>query len=244
MKFFEAINEQDQSIVIDDTFKNLELIDHFPLSQCTFEQDSGGNNHGSYLFPSSNANVLLAGISINQLSGVEPFGLFGLGGSISFYDKKSGAPQKGIFPVKRDDIASKAEVYRFGFTNINSSTHGTGLEICNADGKIIFSSDKKYLHVIGCGSDNAQTIMFGDGVHIAFTLGTDHVTKIYESHKFGAHGAEYDIYPRFSITSNSVTVGKLKATSFYAADEEPEPYPWNLIYNSWFNYGWLIGEIS
>lgn len=241
MKFFEILNP-DGAIVIDSNFKNIELLDHFPLSDCTFHPNHLSQNHGSYSLLRSNPKATLVGISLNGLNGVNRFGFSANIGGVEFYDNHSGMGNHGILPVKRDDIANTAHVYLFGFGDDSPAEHGTGLEICNADGKIIYSSDKRYLNVLGCGSEKSETVQM-NGTTIAFTLGTDHVTKIYENHKVGAKGIEYDRYPRFTVNENSISIGMLETrTDYMPADGDP-PLGWHLIFHCYYNFGWLIGNV-
>lgn len=240
MKLFE-ISSPDGAIVIDDSFKNIELLDHFPLSACTFHPNHLSQNHGSYSLLRTNPKATLVGISLNGLNGVNRFGFTIDSVEISFYDNRSGISNIGILPVKRDDIASTAHVYLFGFGDDSPTEHGAGLEICNAAGKIIYSSAKRYLNVLGCGSEKSETVQM-NGTTIAFTLGTDHVTKIYENHKVGAKGVEYDRYPRFTVNENSISIGMIEARTVYIPSEDV-PWGWHLIFHCYYNFGWLIGNV-
>lgn len=240
MRFFEILNP-DGAIVIDDTFKNIELLDHFPMSECQFRAKDGYPSHGTYYFPRSNPKAALVGISLNGLNNAVQFGFSTSIGGIEFYDSHSGIENHGIEPVKRDDIASKSHVYLFGFGDDEPSEHGTGLEICNANGKVVYSSAKRYLNVLGCGSEKSETVQM-NGTTIAFTLGTDHVTKIYESHKVGAKGVEYNRYPRFTVNENSISIGMLETRVVYIPLEDP-PLGWHLIFHCYYNFGWLIGNV-
>ena len=107
----------------------------------------------------------------------------------------------------------------FGFGDDEPSEHGTGLEICNANGKVVYSSAKRYLNVLGCGSEKSETVQMS-GTTIAFTLGTDHVTKIYENHKVGAKGVVYNRYPGFTVNENSISTGMLEAQTVYIPDND------------------------
>lgn len=241
MKFFEILNP-DGAIVIDDTFKNIELLDHFPMSECRFSAKDGYPSHGMYYFPRSNPKATLIGISLNGLNGTTPFGFTTSIGGIDFYDTHSGITNYGIVPVRRDDIASKSHVYMFGFSDDEPSEHGTGLEICNADGKVVYSSTKRYLNVLGCGSEKRETVQMS-GTTIAFTLGTDHVTKIYENHKVGAKGVVYNRYPGFTVNENSISTGMFEAQTVYIPDDDAPDWGWHLIFHCYYNFGWLIGNV-
>lgn len=241
MKFFEILSP-DGAIVIDNNFKNIELLDHFPLSDCTFRPNHLSQNHGSYSLLRTNPKATLIGINLNGLNGVNWFGFTADNTGIRFYDSRSGIENHGILPVKRDDIANTAHVYLFGFGDDSPTEHGTGLEICNADGKVVYSSAKRYLNVLGCGSEKSETVQM-NGTTIAFALGTDHVTKIYESHKVGEKGVEYDRYPRFTVNENSITVGMIEARTVYITDDGASDWGWHLIFHCYYNFGWLIGNV-
>ena len=198
-KYFEAINDSNQSIVIDDTFKNIEVLDSFPLSECNFTtwHDS---NHGYYSLKRGNANTALVGISLNPLVGLPWFMYHGTYGYIYLYDGNSGIQDVGIFPVKRDDIAEASTIYLLGFSNSEPSTHGTGIEIYNADGKVVYSSEQQYLEAVACGSTDAEVTLQDNLVF--FTLGVDHAADILTGHQTGSYGAEYTKYPALEVTSN------------------------------------------
>ena len=242
-KYFQVVNDSDNSIVIDDTFKNLELLQTVKLSDCTFIQEYN-SSHGYYKIPSFNSKTALIGLGINALSGVPYFGMSAGSGVIEFYDAKSSISGHGLYPVKRDDISSKATIYCFGFGNNSPSASGAGLEIYNASGKVIYSSNKQYLDVIQCGSDEESTVPIS-GTSIAFVLGTDHASQIWENHKAGAKGATYDIYPKFTVSNSSVTIGKVKCQITYIPSDTSSHLDWDLIDDScYFNYGWLIGRLT
>lgn len=165
------------------------------------------------------------------------------GGVIEFYDNNSAVNQAGIFPVKRDDIASKATVYVFGFNGGKPSTHGVGLEVYNSEGQVIYNSSNRYLDVLGCGSDTGGSVPL-DGNTIVFALGNDAYTFIEVSHKSGAHGVNFHQYPKFTVEDGKVNVGMTRATVTYIADGSSEGDDWHVDQDSrHYDYGWLIGEV-
>lgn len=167
------------------------------------------------------------------------------GGVIEFYDNNSAVNQAGVFPVKRDDIASKATVYVFGFSGDKPSTHGVGLEVYNSDGKVIYNSSNQYLDVLACGSDTGGSVLLS-GTTIVFALGNDAYTFIEVEHKLGARGVDYQQFPKFTITDGKVNVGMLRATVTYIAQggEDDTHGGWHVDRDSrHYDYGWLIGKV-
>lgn len=79
-KYFEVFNSSDDSILIDDTFKNLQLLDSFPLSECKFNQGYVDSSHGYYGLARAVPNALLIGIGINNLANKSSFALNTMGG--------------------------------------------------------------------------------------------------------------------------------------------------------------------
>lgn len=244
MKYFLSINENGKSIVIDDTFKNLELLTEIPLKNCTFKKSSVSDNHGYYELPSKNENAVLTGIGISEISGVEPFAVDTTHGEIRIYDKKSGIDNFGVYPVRRTDIESKAKIYVFGWGGNEPTKHMVGFEIYNELGKVVYSSEKKYLNVLWCGSDETKQINYSKK-SVFFTLGTDYSSSIWLNHKVGVTGGEYYQYPMLKISKESVEVSRFRATATYWTSEEDTGYiEWRFDGHYCYNYGWLIGNIG
>lgn len=243
MKFFETFNEKGQGVVIDDTFKNLELLNTIPMKTCEFIKSTYDDKHGHYLLPNWNDKTVLVGIGLNDITGVDPFGIE-LSREIRIYDQKSGIAGFGIYPSKRDDIANKAKIYLFGWGGNEPTKHMTGLEIYNENGKVIYNSGKKYLNVLGCGSDKAQTFNFM-GQTIFFTLGVDEVEKKWVTAHIGAEGVSYEQMPGLRIENGSVKIAPIRATAVYVSEEDPRDHPnYEYICNFSYHYGWLIGSIG
>ena len=243
MKFFETFNEKGQGIVIDDTFKNLELLNIIPMKECEFVKSTYDDKHGHYFLPNWDNKTVLVGIGLNDITGAEPFGIE-LSREIRIYDKNSDVTNFGIYPSKRDDIVNKAIIYLFGWGGNEPTKHMAGLEIYNEDGKVIYNSEKKYLNVLGCGSDKAQTFNFM-GQTIFFTLGVDGVEKVWIAPHIGAEGVSYEQIPGLRIETESVTIAPIRATAVYIADQDPRDF-FNCVYICRFSYhyGWLIGNIE
>ena len=243
MKYFLSINENGKSIVLDDTFKNLELLTEIPLKNCTFKKSSVSDKHGYYELPSKNENVLLTGIGISELNGVEPFAIDTTYGEIHIYDKHSGISNHGIYPVRRTDIESKAKIYTFGWGGNEPTKHMAGFEIYNELGKVIYSSDKKYLNVLKCGSDETAQVNYTKN-SVFFTLGTDFASTMLLNHKLGVQGEEFEQFPKLKISKESVEVSRFRATAIHWVEETSEHIEWRFDGHYCYNYGWLIGNIG
>lgn len=239
-KYLEIINDNN-SVVIDDNYACLELIDSFPLSQCT-KINSGVSYY--YRYPHSISGATLYGISLNGLNGISWFSFEADANNLYFYDVNSAKANIGIVSVARDDIISKASLYAFGIPNRKASTHGFGLEICNSDGDVVYTSEHKYLNVLGCGSDYTQSIAL-NGITMAFNLGYDRSCDYYDSHHSGKSGAEYTMRARFQIQNDTVSISRQMFSVIYvdfnnetAKYDDVERY-----FEAWLGYGWLIGNI-
>lgn len=244
MKYFLSINENGKSIVLDDTFKNLELLTEIPLRDCIFKKSRVSDNHGYYELPSKNENAVLTGIGISEISGVEPFAVNTKYGEIRIYDKKSGIDNHGVFPVRRTDIESKAKIYVFGWGGNEPTKHMVGFEIYNELGKVVYSSEKKYLNVLRCGSDETEQINYTKK-SVFFTLGTDFYSAIWINHKAGVQGGEYMQIPKLKISKETVEVSRFRTTATHWTSEDADKHlEWRFDGHFCYNYGWLIGNIG
>lgn len=242
MKYFEIINDND-SVVIDDNYECLELIDSFPLSQCV-KETSGFTVR--YRFPRV-VGATLYGVSVNDLNGVSKFSFETTSDSIYFFGTNSPKANVGIVSVARDDIVSKATLYAFGKPNRKASTHGVGLEIYNASGDVVYSSNKRYLNALACGSDYAKSVAF-NGTTIIFNLGYDRSCDYYFHHALGGSGFEYTMRPFYEVKNNAVTITRATYSVLFSDfdyDEENYRYEeWDFehIFEAWLGYGWLVGN--
>lgn len=241
-KYFEVIND-DNSVVIDDNYECLELVDSFPLSQCT-KVTTGASIY--YRFPRT-ISATLYGISVNGLNNVSKFS-FDTGAShIEFYDSNSAIRNVGIISVARDDIISKATLYAFNIPNRKASTNGIGLEIYNASGNVVYSSLKKYLNTLACGSDYTKTVAF-NGTTIIFNLGYDRSSDYYISHNLGGSGFEYTMRPFYEIKNNTVTITRATYSVLFSDFDYDEKnysdYDIEHYFEAWLGYGWLIGNVT
>ena len=244
MKYFLSTNEDGKSIVLDDTFKNLELLTEIPLKNCIFKKSSISDKLGHYELPSKNENVLLTGIGISELNGVEPFAIDTTYGEISIYDKRSGIDNHGTFPIRRTDIESKAKIYLFGWGGNEPTQHMAGFEIYNELGKVVYSSEKKYLNVLKCGSDKTEQVNYTKK-SVFFTLGTDYSSSIWINHKLGVQGIQFEQYPMLKISKESVEISRFRATATHWVSEEGSGHvEWRFDGHYCYNYGWLIGNIG
>lgn len=243
MKYFLSINENGKSIVLDDTFKNLELLTEIPLKNCTFKKSSVSDKHGYYELPSKNENAVLTGIGVSELNDVEPFAVDTTHGEIRIYDKNSGVNNFGVYPVRRTDIESKAKIYVFGWGGNEPTKHMVGFEIYNELGKVVYSSEKKYLNVLWCGSDETKQINYTKK-SVFFTLGTDFYSAVWINHKVGVQGGEYMQIPKLKISKESVEVSRFRTTATYWTEEPGGHVEWRFDGHFCYNYGWLIGNIG
>lgn len=239
-KYLEIINDNN-SVVIDDNYACLELIDSFPLSQCT-KINSGVSYY--YRYPHSISGATLYGISLNNLNGVNWFSFEADSYNLFFYDQNSAKANIGIVPVARDDIISKATLYAFGMPNRKASTNGVGLEICNANGDVVYTSAKKYLNTLECGSDYTKSVSLS-GTTIAFNLGYDRACDYYQTHHSGTSGAEYTNRARFEIKNNIVSISRQMFSVIYADfNQEDAKYDdGERYFEAWLGYGWLVGNV-
>lgn len=249
MKYFEALTEDDGAIVIDDNFQNLEVLAKIPLANivCT-KTNIGVTHYAFYKLPTINyvnATPVIYGLSLNGLNDVKPFSfdlrnpVSGSGLAVYFYDTSCGSnATKYVESVERADIVAKASVYLFGYKQRSASEHLAGLEIYNADGDVTYSSAAPYAYILGCGSDDQETITFKDTT-IACNLGTDAYTDIKESHKAGTKGIESVMRPGYVVSSNSVTINKLRINVVYVDDVEDDLVE-REYFSAYYSYGWLI----
>lgn len=243
-KYFEVIND-DNSVVIDDNYECLELVDSFPLSQCTKVNSSFATY---YRFPRV-VGATLYGISVNGLNNVARFSFETTSDSIYFFGTNSAIANAGIVSVARDDIISKATLYAFNIPNRKASTNGIGLEIYNASGNVVYSSMKKYLNTLECGSDYTKTTAF-NGTTIIFNLGYDRSCDYYFHHALGGSGFEYTMRPFYEIKNNTVTITRATYSVLFSDfdyNEEHYKYEeWDFehYFEAWLGYGWLVGNVT
>ncbi len=243
-KYFEALVLGGESIVIDDTLNNLEVCGEWPLSALVKARDSGGNIF--YRLPGHQDKNWLFGIGLSEHAGQEfcpEFKRLHDGEIIlEFYDPKSSIHN---IKVARDDVVAKGKIYALSFGTRAPSPHGTGIEIYNSGGQVVFSSAQKHLNVLACDCVDPVTVSFGQA-GVAFMLGKDISYDFWASDRLGQVGAKRTIYPQFTITgNNSVTVKKIIRTQVWAGDlEEIKRDLWSEhYYGAGFSYGWLIGEV-
>lgn len=240
-KYLEVVNDNN-SIVIDDNYECLELIDSFPLSEC--RKISSGVSY-YYRYPRTISGATLYGIGLNGLNDINWFSFEADSYNLFFYDKNSAKANIGIVPVARDDIISKARLYAFGIPSRQVSSHGVGLEIYNSSGKVVYSSTQKYLNTLECGSDYTKTVELS-GTTIAFNLGYDRACDYYQSHHSGTSGAEYTNRARFEVKNNIVSISRQMFSVLYT-DFNDDDYYWEDVmryFEAWLGYGWLIGNIT
>ena len=242
-KYFEVVNQNDESIVIDDRFICLELQEIFPLSG--FNRVPGDSYRNPHYTQKHNLGApVFWGIGLDGLGGksICPQ-ITGIDDAVrvEFYDPKS--KEVYLNKILRDDIAQVAKIYAFSIRGRDPSAHLTGLEIYNEQWKVVYSSQYGHLNVLACDCVDA-TVAFGRG-GVAFILGEDTAYDYHESAHSGMFGAEYVIYPQFTIKDNTVKIQKIVKQTVYVDDIDEilrDPFHEHR-YAAGAAYGWLVGEV-
>lgn len=266
--YFEVIGD-DKRVVIDDKFACMEVVDSFPLSQCKkedmFSNAAAGAGHNYYYkFPSGHSipDDALVGISLNGITSEVPFSYFAIGDTIRFYGDGSAVAQVGIVGIERDDIIATSTLYMFNHATRTPSEHGTGLEIINDKNEIVFSSERPYINVLKCGSDEKDSVSTASTKPIiACNLGYDYYYELYQqSAHISPQGVESLKRPTYILKNQVVSIVPRFFNTFWTGDSQaPEynpdtgewTYPDNggpeyggfYEFDAWYNYGWLVGTI-
>lgn len=254
------------NVVIDDNFACLEVIDSFPLSQCSRQDWAGGYakyHNYVYNFPHTIKSNAMVGISLNGLNGVPAFSFDVTQNYIRFFGNGSGINNIGIVSVDRADIIQNSTLYVFDISEKGASTSGCGLEILNSAGKVVYSSNSSYLNVIDCGSDESKDIVqipFSSSVTVAVKLGDDNSSEYWMSHHLGQTGGEYTKRPAFKVENNTVKIGPHFLGIVFPDDFDTPTYnpstgqwednygsgdliEYEYFFSAWLGYGWLVGNI-
>ena len=194
--YLEIIGD-DKRVVIDDKFACMEVVDSFPLSQCD-KVDMSSNTASwhdyYYVFPSGHSipGNALVGISLNGITSEVPFSYEAEFSHIRFFGKGSGVDQVGIVSIERDDIIATSTLYIFDNATRTPSKHGVGLEIVNDKNEIVFSSERPYINVLKCGSEEKDSVSTASTKPIiACNLGDDYYYELYQqSHHLSPQGIE------------------------------------------------------
>lgn len=243
-KYFEAVNPNNESIVIDDTFMCLELRGVFPLSD--FRRYPGDTYRKPYYEQKHNlGGNILWGFGLNGLAGKSfcPEIMLHLG-SVSVYFRNPNAGNFHKDKILRDDITTSAKLYAFSLDARSPTEHMAGLEVYNDLGEVVYSSAYGHLHVLACGCENEVTISH-NGSPVVFVLGKDISYDYHVSHKTGIVGAEYAMYPQITVGDNSVSIKKITKRIAYAGsinDVKKDP-KYKHYRGSWLAFGWLVGEV-
>ena len=244
-KYFEAVNPNNESIVIDDTFMCLELRGVFPLSD--FRRYPGDSYYDPCYKQKHNlGGGILWGFGLNGLAGKSfcPEIIMTALDSVSVYFRNPNAGDFHKDKILRDDITASAKLYAFSLDARSPTEHMTGLEVYNDLGKVVYSSAYGHLHVLACGCENEVTISH-NGSPVVFVLGEDISYDYHVSRKEGIVGAEYAMYPQITVGDNSVSIKKITKMIAYAGDinkvkKDPEHEHYR---GSGFAFGWLLGEV-
>lgn len=264
--YLEVIGD-DKRVVIDDKFACMEVVDSFPLSQCK-KQDMSSNtaffHNYYYVFPSGHSipDNALVGISLNGITSDVPFSYSTTGDAICFWGDGSAVAQVGIMAIERDDIVAVSTLYVFNHATRSPSEHGTGLEIINDKNEIVFSSERPYINVLKCGSDEKDSVSTASTKPIiACNLGCDYYYELYQqSHNISPQGVESHKRPTYILKNQVVSIVPRFFNTWWTGDSQaPEynpdtgewTYPDNggpeyggfYEFDAWYNYGWLVGTI-
>lgn len=241
--FFEAVNN-DGSICVDDTYQNLELLEVVELKNAkkTLISDTPNGKNWQYTYTCSDVaskNGLLRGVGLSELAG-KSFCMSIVGNNIYFRDPKAG--KKNC--VERDDVMEKARLYIFGYNNRQPAQHLAGLEIYNADGGVVYSSDAQYLDVLACGNEETATVAFDKNDEVCILeLGSDTFLHLYIVAHQGENGIDSEAHPYFEISDGAVTIKKMTFNDAYVGDVDMHHPMMYEVFKAWYTYGWLMGRV-
>ena len=240
-KYFEAININDSAVIIDDSFKNVELIGVYPLS--SFTKNFSGLPSVDYSYPLENRESIIYGIGLSELRG-ERFCIsierltWDNKIHIAFYRPENSKQDH----ITRDDIMRRGKLYAFEYRAREPTPHMTGVEIYNDQGRVVYTTNTRYLKVICCkGDTHTATVPIADH-SIAFVLGHDHYLDLLEDHH-GAFGIDVEWWPVFDVLNDRVIISKIARNTVYQSEDQPEPEA-QRKYSASYAYGWLIGEVT
>lgn len=245
-KYFECTSEQDQRIILDDSFKNLELLKTVPMNQLPKVDSGGATKYYNIPFPEDMLpnDPYLLGFSLSGLSGKRFCISFGVSRRIiEIYDP--GLPyNQAVYPVFRDDITSASTLYIFGLKNRTPSPHLTGIEIYNESGAVLYSSGAQYLDVTYCGGDEALTLSY-DAQTIALPLGEDIYVDIHGTSHQGFKGIESHTMPTFTVSDSTVTVSKTTFNQVYTDYDDDGQYNPGVVYEreASYAYGYMLARV-
>lgn len=268
MATYLEIKNENGGVVLDDSYQCLEVIDSFPLSQCTKENWSGGTKYGNYYyrFPRSIPSGAVVGISLNNMPNTNLFSFDITQSYIRFWGEGSAINYVGLVSIAKDDIISSCTLYVFDVAKTGPSEHGVGLEIYNAAGDVVYSNTKDYLDVIACGSDDTKQIVIPSGkTSVLIALGYDNSYEYYQlAHYYAPTGGEYTKRVGCHMNNGTITLTPQTCSAVYIGDGtgSDTPYydhntggwvfpddsyidegPVIYEYSTWLAYGWLVGTI-
>lgn len=242
-KYFEAVNNNG-SICVDDTYQNLELLEVVELKNAkkTLVSDTPYGKNWEYTYTCSEVaskNGLLRGVGLSELTG-KSFCMSIVGNNIYFYDPKAGNKNW----AERDDVMEKARLYIFGYNNRQPAKHLAGLEIYNANGDVVYSSNAQYLDVLACGNSKTATVAFNKNDDVCILeLGSDRFLQLYTVHHQGTNGIDSETHPYFEISDGTVTIKKMTFNDSYVDDINMNHPMLQKEFEAWYTYGWLMGRV-
>lgn len=244
-KYFECVNEQDQRIILDDSFRNLELLKSIPMSQLPKVDNGGVAKYYNIPFPDEMMpnDPYLLGFSLSGLSGKRFCVSFGMSRrTLEIYDPALPS-NRAVYSVFWDEITSASTLYIFGLKNRTPSPHLTGIEIYNESGAVLYSSGAQYLDVAYCGGDETVTLPY-DAQTIALPLGEDRFMDIHGTPHQGSQGIDSHLRPTFTVSDSTVAISKTAFNKVYT-DYDGDDYSPGVIYErlASYSYGYLLARV-
>ena len=210
-RYFECLSEDDERVILNDSFQNLELIEIVPMSRCEKRSINGSVD---YVVPqTSNAakdDCYLFGVSLAELQGksfcvdiTRQYDSPNTWALMQFYD-----PPTLFTTVARDDIVKVGNLYIFGTKKRSPSEHLTGLEVFDANGRVVYSSNARYLDVSYCGGDDPASYAY-DADTLLFLLSEDIIVDQVIYLEAGTVGSNRAWKPLISVSNNTVSINKV-----------------------------------
>lgn len=237
-KYFEARNQNDGAVIIDDAYRNIELSNVYNLSSFSKKYVGGAT---SYIYTIETVNDdILWGIGLKELVGKSIiFSVFLDNRTIELHFRDK---EHGTVSCPADDIMRFGKLYSFAYRSREAAQHMTGLEVYGDHGRVVYSSNANYLRVLSCGGHENATIPVSDRA-VAFTLGDDFVYNIY-AYSWSIRGDIVAEAPKFTVMGSSISVSEQQLSYSYSSESGP---PMGSLRESYHyggkSYGWLIGEI-
>lgn len=236
-KYFEARNQNNEAVIIDDAYRNIELSNVYNLSLFSKKYVNGAT---SYIHTVETVNDdVLWGIGLKELAGRSIiFSVFSNNKTIELHFRNK---ENGTVSCPADDIMRFGKLYSFAYRSREPTQHMTGLEVYDDHGRVVYSSDANYLRVLSCGGHENVSIPVSDRA-IAFTLGDDFIHNLYV-YSGAVRGDVVAEAPKFTVMENSISVSEQQLRYSYSSDFGPGIGLREIYCYGGKSYGWMIGEI-